>query len=441
LPLRCSTGLKPRRTVIWIIHREVGSMSYLTHLECPKCGKTYDADKPQTLCGCGSPLLARYDLAAIARAVKRDQLKGRVASLWRFRELLPVGDDRDVVTLGEGMTPMLACPRLGQAVGLPKLYIKDEGLNPTGTFKARGAAVGVSKARELGIRTVAMPTAGNAGGAWAAYAAKAGLNMYVVMPIDAPDLAKKECIAAGAVTYLVKGLISDAGKIIGQAARLHGWFDASTLKEPYRIEGKKTMGLEIAEQFEWDLPDAILYPTGGGVGIIGIYKALQEMQAIGWIKEGVRWPKLISVQAEGCSPIVRAYREGKEASDFYSGARTLAAGIRVPKALGDFLVLEAIRRTGGTAIAVTDEEILKAVRLVARTEGMLICPEGAAAVAALPHLVKQGALNAGERVVVLNTGSGLKYPELIAVDLPVLEKDAELEVAAAGERTGDAGSE
>ncbi len=413
-------------------------MSCLTHLECPKCGKTYDVDKPQTVCACGAPLLARYDLAAVGRKFKRDDLKGRVASLWRYRELLPVNEDRNVISLGEGMTPMLASSKLGQAVGLPKLYIKDEGLNPTGSFKARGAAVGVSKARELGIRTVAMPTAGNAGGAWAAYAAKAGLGMYVVMPIDAPDLPKKECVASGAVTYLVKGLISDAGKIVGQAAKAQGWFDASTLKEPYRIEGKKTMGLEIAEQFDWELPDAILYPTGGGVGIIGIYKALQEMETIGWIKKGQKWPKLISVQAEGCSPIVKAYREGKNVSEFHTGAQTLAAGIRVPKALGDFLVLEAVRETGGTAISVTDEEILKTMRLVAQTEGMLICPEGAAAVAALPHLVKQGLLNAGERVVVLNTGSGLKYPDLIAIDLPVLEKEAQLEVAAAGEKADGA---
>ncbi len=413
-------------------------MSYLSHLECPKCGKTYDAGKAQTVCECGSPLLARYDLEVVAKKVKRDDLKGRVSSLWRYRELLPVNDDRNVISLGEGMTPMLASPKLGQAVGLPKLYIKDEGLNPTGTFKARGAAVGVSKARELGIHAVAMPTAGNAGGAWSAYAAKAGLAMYVVMPVDAPDLAKKECVAAGAGTYLVKGLISDAGKIVGQAAKTQGWFDASTLKEPYRIEGKKTMGLEIAEQFEWELPDAILYPTGGGVGIIGIYKALQEMEAIGWIKKGAKWPKLISVQADGCSPIVRAYREGKNVSEFHTGAQTLAAGIRVPKALGDFLVLEAVRETGGVAISVNDDEIMKALLLVARTEGMLICPEGAAAVAALPHLVKQGVLNAGERVVVLNTGSGLKYPDLIAIDLPVLEKEAQLQVATAGERTGGA---
>ncbi|HEY3316604.1 MAG TPA: threonine synthase [Bacillota bacterium] len=408
-------------------------MTFLTHLECPKCGKTFTPEKPRNVCDCGAPLLARYDLKAIGGKVRRDAIKSRRSDLWRYREFLPVRDDESIVTLGEGMTPMLSSPRLGQAVGLPRLFIKDEGLNPTGSFKARGAAVGVSMARELGIRTVAMPTAGNAGGAWAAYAAKAGLTMYVVMPIDAPDLPKKECVATGAVTYLVKGLISDAGKIIGQAAKAQGWFDASTLKEPYRIEGKKTMGFEIAEQSDWELPDAILYPTGGGVGIIGIYKALEEMAAVGWI-EG-KWPKLISVQAEGCAPIIRAFREGKEASEFCVGAQTLAAGIRVPKALGDFLVLDAVRRTGGTAVAVSDEEILKAMSLVARTEGMLICPEGAAAVAALPRLVKDGILGPGERVVVLNTGSGLKYPDLVAADLPVLEKEASLEVAATGDGT------
>jgi threonine synthase len=399
-------------------------LSYVTHLECAKCGATYDAQKLQNLCSCGGPLLVRYDLKKVAASVKKDDLKGRVSSLWRYKEFLPVNDDKNIVTLGEGMTPLLPMGKLGKEIGLPDLWIKDEGLNPTGTFKSRGAATGMSKAKELGVKTVAMPTAGNAGGAWSAYAARAGIEMVVIMPIDAPAITMKECYMYGTRTYLVKGLISDAGKIVGKACAKYGYFDASTLKEPYRIEGKKTMGLEILEQFNWEIPDAILYPTGGGVGLIGIWKALDELEEMGWI--GKKRPKLISVQATGCMPIIKAWNEGKAASEFFDGANTLAGGMRVPKALGDFIVLKACKETGGTCKAVTDEDIMGALSLTARLEGEFICPEGAAAVAAAAQLKKEGFLKANERVVILNTGTGLKYPEVVDVNLPVLEKDAEL---------------
>jgi threonine synthase len=399
-------------------------LSHVTHLECAKCGNTYDACNVQNLCACGGPLLVRYDLRKVKASVTKEALAGRVSSMWRYREFLPVEDDSNIVSLGEGMTPLLKTPRLGKAIGIEDLWVKDEGSNPTGTFKSRGAATGMSKVKEFGIRTVAMPTAGNAGGAWSAYAARAGVEMVVVMPVDAPAITMKECFAYGARTYLVKGLISDAGKIVGKAVKRYGYFDASTLKEPYRIEGKKTMGLEILEQLGWEVPDAILYPTGGGVGLIGIWKALDELEEIGWI--GSKRPKLISVQAEGCMPIVKAWNEGKEASEFFQGARTLAGGVRVPKALGDFIVLKACRETGGSAVAVSDEDILVGTFLAARNEGMFICPEGGAAVAAAQQLRQSGFLKAGDRVVILNTGSGLKYPEIIDVDLPILEIDEEI---------------
>ena len=399
-------------------------MSYVTHLECAKCGLTYDATEVHNLCTCGGPLLVRYDLDKVKSSVTKQALAGRAASMWRYREFLPVEDDRNIVSLGEGMTPLLRAPTLGKAIGIEDLWVKDEGLNPTGTFKSRGAATGMSKVKEFGLKTVAMPTAGNAGGAWSAYAARAGVEMVVIMPVDAPAITMKECYAYGSRTYLVKGLISDAGKIVGKAVKKHGYFDASTLKEPYRIEGKKTMGLEILEQSGWEVPDAIIYPTGGGVGLIGIWKALDELEEIGWI--GSKRPKLISVQAEGCMPIVKAWNEGKEASEFFQGAHTLAGGVRVPKALGDFIVLRACRETGGTAIAVSDEDILKATFLAARSEGMFICPEGGAAVAAAQKLRESGFLKPAEKVIILNTGTALKYPEIVDVDLPILEIDDEI---------------
>ncbi|MFZ5814762.1 MAG: threonine synthase [Bacillota bacterium] len=401
-------------------------MSFLTHLECGRCGLTYEAERVQNLCSCGGPLLARYDLKAAAARLRPADLAGRPATMWRYKELLPVRDESQIVSLGEGMTPLLPLPRLGERLGLPRLLLKDEGINPTGTFKARGASAGISRARELGITAVAMPTNGNAGGAWAAYGARAGIEVTLVMPVDAPAMSVLEAAAAGARSYMVRGQITDAGAIVGRSARAHGWFEAATLKEPYRIEGKKTMGYEIAEQLGWSLPDVILYPTGGGVGIIGIYKALLEMREMGWLPERVKLPRLVAVQAEGCQPIVRAFREGKAVSEKWEGAETVAQGIRVPKALGDFLVLEAVRATGGTCLAVPDEETLWGLGEISRLEGAFICPEGAALVAAARRLRESGWLQPEEQVLLLNTGAGIKYPEILRPSLPVLELDAVL---------------
>lgn len=395
--------------------------SYLSHLECARCGQSHEADRVQNLCGCGGPLLARYDLAAAARALRPADLAGRAPTLWRYRELLPVRRPEYMISLGEGMTPLLPLPRLGEAIGLPRLLLKDEGQCPTGTFKARGAAVGISRALELGIRAIGMPTNGNAGGAWAAYAARAGLQMALVMPLDAPPMSVQEAVAAGARAWFVQGQITDAGGIIARSAPAHGWFEAATLKEPYRIEGKKSMGYEIAEQLNWRLPDAILYPTGGGVGIIGIHKALLELQALGWVPAGTRLPRLVAVQAEGCAPIVRAFEQGRAVSEPWENPATVAQGIRVPKALGDFLVLRAVRETAGTCLAVGDEEIRQGVQELGRMEGAFICPEGGALVAAARRLRASGWLGAQEQVVLLNTGAGIKYPDLTAPALPVLQ--------------------
>ncbi|GAB7388949.1 threonine synthase [Bacillaceae bacterium] len=397
--------------------------SALSYLECPKCQKTHSPDRLQSLCPCGSPLLARYDLEAVRRTVSRETLKEREPSLWRYHELLPVREPKNIVTLGEGMTPLLPLPRLSEAADM-RLFLKDEGAMPTGTFKARGAAVGVSRAKELGVTRIAMPTNGNAGSAWAVYAARAGIQTTIVMPKDAPEIPRAECAAAGANLYLVDGLISDAGNIVGRAVQKYGWFDASTLKEPYRIEGKKTMGLEIMEQMNWEAPDVILYPTGGGVGMIGIYKALRELATLGWIPE--KMPRLVAVQARGCAPIVKAWREKKPVSEFWPNAQTVAFGITVPKALGDFLVLEAVYETGGCAVAVDDEEILAAQKTLAAQEGMFICPEGAATLVAARQLRESGWIRSGERVVLLNTGSGIKYPHTVQVSVPLLQPDHEL---------------
>jgi threonine synthase len=399
-------------------------MSFMTHLECARCHTTYDAHVVQNLCQCGGPLLVRYDLAAAGAALRPAGLTGRPATMWRYRELLPVQDEANIVTLGEGMTPLLPLKRLGEALGLPGLMLKDEGVNPTGTFKARGATAGISRAKELGIKAVAMPTNGNAGGAWGSYGARAGIEVTLVMPTDAPAMSVLEAEAVGARAYMVRGQITDAGAIVARSAKAHGWFEAATLKEPYRIEGKKTMGYEIAEQLGWRLPDVILYPTGGGVGIIGIYKALLEMQAMGWLPEHAKLPRLVAVQAEGCQPIVKAYHEGKDVSEKWEGAATVAQGIRVPKALGDFLVLQAVRATGGTCIAVSDEDTLWGLQQISRLEGAFICPEGASLVGAACRLREQGWLQPHEQVVLLNTGAGIKYPDILRPNLPVLEIDA-----------------
>jgi threonine synthase len=399
------------------------TFSALSHLECARCGTRYDAFVMQGTCSCGSPLLARYDLDQVASQVKPAELASRPPDLWRYHELLPVSAAGHVVSLGEGMTPLIAMPRLGRAMGVPGLLMKDEGLIPTGTFKARGAAVGVSRAAELGAAGVAMPTNGNAGAAWATYAARAGLRSLIVMPVGAPVITRAECAAAGAELYLVDGLIGDAGKIVAAAlADRPGYQDVSTLKEPYRLEGKKTMGLEIAEQLGWRLPDVIMYPTGGGVGIIGIYKALLELRELGWVAGEV--PRLVAVQATGCAPIVAAFDRGARESEPWPDASTVAFGITVPKALGDFLVLDAVYGTGGTAIAVDDESLLADQREVARLEGSFVCPEGAACFTAVRRLRESGWLSGTEQVVVLNTGTGLKYPDTIATDagtdVPVL---------------------
>ena len=393
-------------------------------LVCPKCGKTLSLGEVHQLCECGSPLLVQYDLEKAKETLNRNSFHGRGANLWRYRELLPVQDDRNIVTLGEGYTPLFPLEKAGRKSGIPNLYLKDEGIIPTGTFKARGATVGVSRAKELGVRQLAMPTNGNAGAAWSVYGARAGIEVTIVMPEDAPKITRNECAATGAKLYLVRGLISDCGKIVGAGVKAHGWFDASTLKEPYRIEGKKTMGLEIAEQFHWQLPDVILYPTGGGVGIIGIWKALKELKEIG-IVEGPL-PRLVAVQAEGCAPIVRAYQEGKKESVFFENSKTVAFGINVPKALGDFLVLQAIAETDGCAKAVSDEQILAALGELAREEGAYVCPEGAAIYAAAKELREEGWIREQDRVVLLNTGAGIKYPDTLEVSVPYLEKDAVL---------------
>ena len=386
---------------------------FLTHLECPRCGATHDAGRAQNLCGCGSPLLARYDLAAVRRAVSPGDLAGRGADLWRYRELLPVRDAAHVTTYGEGWTPLWPARRFGARIGVPRLLVKDEGTIPTGSFKARGAAVGISRARELGVRHVAMPSNGNAGAAWAAYAARAGLRASIAMPVAAPLVNRQECRAAGADLHLVDGLIGDAGRLIARlVAQSAGTvFDASTLKEPYRIEGKKTMGYEIVEQLGWRVPDVIVYPTGGGVGLIGIAKALAELRALGWL--GDASPRLVAVQSTGCAPIVRAFTAGARRAEPWADAHTVAFGITVPAPLGDELILDALYASGGTAVAVPDGELLADLRAFGADEGLLLCPEGAACLTATRRLRTSGWLGDGDQVVILNTGSGLKYPDTV----------------------------
>lgn len=395
-------------------------MSQLTHLQCSKCGEHYDADQVQTVCKkCGKPLFARYDLERAKETLNKRELVGRVSSMWRYREILPVRRSENIVTLGEGWTPLTTTRRLGESLGLKNLLVKDEGIIPTGSFKARGLSAAISKAKELGVKRVALPSAGNAAGAVAAYGARAGLEVYVFMPEDAPKVNAVESDVVGGKVVLVKGLISDAGKLVKDGAQEMGWFNVATLGEPYRVEGKKTMGLEVAEQLDWELPDVIIYPTGGGTGIIGMWKVFDELEQMGWI--GSERPRMVSVQAEGCSPIVKAYREGKEESQFFEGAHTVAAGLRVPKALGDFLILKAVKESKGSAIAVSDEELMADVRLISRLEGIFACPEGAATISALRKMVEAGEVDRSERVVLYNTGSGLKYTDLFDVKAPVAD--------------------
>jgi threonine synthase len=395
-------------------------LSAITHLECSKCGTHHDADTIQTVCTkCGKPLFPRYDLEAAKETLSKRELVGRVASMWRYREILPIRKQENIVTLGEGWTPLTPTPRLGEKLGLKNLMVKDEGIIPTGSFKARGLSAAISKAKELGIKRVALPSAGNAAGAMATYGARAGLEVYVFMPEDAPKVNAVESDIVGAKVILVKGLISDAGKLVKDGIPEMGWFSVATLGEPYRVEGKKTMGLEVAEQLDWKLPDVIIYPTGGGTGIIGMWKVFDELEEMGWI--GSERPRMISVQAEGCSPVIKAYKEGKEESQFFDGANTVASGLRVPKALGDFLILKAVRESGGEAISVTDEELMADVRLISKLEGIFACPEGAATISALRKMVEQGHVDRDERVVLFNTGSGLKYTDLFTVNAPVAD--------------------
>ncbi|HEX6322695.1 MAG TPA: threonine synthase [Vicinamibacterales bacterium] len=391
-------------------------MSYFSHLECSvPCGAgPFDARERHHLCpSCGMPLLARYDLAAARAAWRRESLADREPTMWRYRELMPLFDGESPVSLGEGWTPLLPAPRLGAALGLPRLLIKDESLNPTNSFKARGLSAAVTRAAHLGAATLSIPTAGNAGNAMAAYAARAGLAARVYMPKDVKTPFVRECELYGAHVTLVDGLITDAGRQAAEDGKPLGWYDVSTLKEPYRIEGKKTMGYEVAEQLGWRLPDWIIYPTGGGTGMVGMWKAFAEMEALGWLPAGGPRPRMVTVQAEGCAPIVRAFEQGAERSEMWQNAHTAADGLRVPKAIGDFLVLRAVRESGGAAVAVSDADMIADMKLTGALEGVSAAPEGGAAVHALRVLIARGLIHPDHTVVVFNTGGALKYLDVL----------------------------
>jgi threonine synthase len=384
-------------------------------LACSRCNKTYKPNHALNLCECGAPLLVHYDLAAVRSSWNKAQAAAGVDSMWRYAPVLPA-EANEAVTLSEGWTPLIHATSLGRQFGATDLWIKDEGRNPTDSFKARGLSCAVTMAKKLGLRKLAIPSAGNAASALAAYAAVAGIESHIFMPRDVPQANFIECKSFGAHVNLVDGLISDCGRIVAQRKTAEGWFEVSTLKEPYRIEGKKTMGYEVAEQFGWQLPDAILYPCGGGVGLIGMWKAFAELEELGWISS--KRPKMISVQAKGCEPITRAFEQNTPASEFFENAHTVASGLRVPKALGDFLVLEAVRESAGTALSIQDEEMLDAGVLLAETEGIFAAPEGGACVAAVRRLLETGFLKSNERIVIYNTGSGLKYLEAYATRFP-----------------------
>lgn len=383
--------------------------SYLSHLECSGCGKQYDHNEIHTFCPlCQSPLLSIYRLEQARQSLDRDKISSRKKGMWRWHELLPVLQEENQIFLGEGDTPLLTLPRLGEELGLTNLYVKDESSNPTGSFKARGLAAAISKAKELGVEKVIIPTAGNAGGAMAAYAARAGLRAHIFMPRDTPYANIEESRMAGAEVILVDGLISDAAGMAGEKARAEGWFDVSTFKEPYRMEGKKVMGYELAEAFNWQLPDVIIYPTGGGTGLVGMWKAFAELEALGWL-ENTKRPRMVSVQADGCAPVVAAFQKGATFCDFWTNAHTIASGLRVPKSFADHLILQNIYESEGTAVAVSDEAIIEAQKRLARLEGIFAAPEGAATLAALQDLIQQGWVKPDEKIVLFNTGSGLKY--------------------------------
>lgn len=384
--------------------------TFVTHLECSLTGERYEAGQVHGLSKAGRPLLVRYDLDALGSQLQKEDLASRDGGFWRYREFLPVTQSQNVVALGEVMTPLIPLSKLGEALGgsADSLIVKDEGLLPTGSFKARGLALAVAMAKELGLSHLAMPTNGNAGAAMAAYASRAGLRTTIFCPEDTPEVNVSEIALQGAEVYRVNGLINDCGKLVGDGKEAVGWFDVSTLKEPYRIEGKKTMGLELAEQFGWALPDVIFYPTGGGTGLIGMWKAFEELEAIGWI--GAKRPRMVAVQAEGCAPIVKAFEDGVEHAPLWENAHTAAAGIRVPVAVGDFLILRAVRDSNGFAIAVSDEAIFDAQARVAKEEGLLLCPEGAATFAAYEQALAAGQVSPSERAVLFNCATGLKYP-------------------------------
>ena len=382
--------------------------TFVTHLECSATGERFEADTLQGLSSAGKPLLVRYDLEALEISISKSALKDRAPEFWRYREFLPVRQSRNIVRLGEVMTPILPAPRLQKKYGSGDILIKDEGRLPTGSFKARGLALAVSMAKELGVNRMAMPTNGNAGAALAAYCSAAGIESYVFCPDDTPPVNVREIALQGAQTFLANGYINDCGRIVGEGKEAIGWFDTSTLKEPYRIEGKKTMGLELAEQLGWEVPDVILYPTGGGTGLIGMWKAFAELEAIGWI--GSKRPKMVAVQAEGCAPIVKAFEEGQDHAEPWQDAATVAAGIRVPAAIGDFLILQAVRESGGFATAVSDEAINKAQEECARADGILLCPEGAATLAAFKKELAVGRISKSDTCLLFNCATGLKYP-------------------------------
>ncbi len=386
-------------------------MTFAREITCPRCQKSFPLGKVVNLCPCGSPLLVRYEFEKIKRGVKKSDLRGRASSLWRYQEFLPLRDGQNRVTLGEGFTPLMEAKRLASEIGVKKLWIKDEAQNPTGSFKDRGLSVAISMARELGIKKVAIPSAGNAGASLAAYAARAGMEANVFMPQDSPRANIQEVERYGARLALVDGLISDCGRLVSERKDSEGWFDVSTLREPYRVEGKKTLGFEIAEQLDWKLPDVIIYPTGGGTGLIGMWKGFMELEKVGWIDS--RRPRMVAVQAEGCAPIVRAFQEGKDRAEPWLHARTLASGLRVPQAVADFLMLGVLRESKGAALSVSDREMVREIDRVGRLEGIFFCPEGGAGLAALRRLNQRGWIGPDETVLVFNTASGLKYLDVL----------------------------
>jgi len=385
-------------------------MNYVVDLYCKLCEKRYSADEPLRLCECGRPLFVQYDLDKVKNAVTKEMIRERTENMWRYREMLPVKEDENILSLGEGYTPLFHTESLGKDIGLKNLYLKDEGVNPTGSFKARGLCMAVSKAKELGMKKICLPTAGNAGGAAAAYGAKGGMEVMISMPGTTPSCFKAEAVALGAKLLFVDGSIVDAGKYLKTQVD-DSWYDVSTLKEPYRVEGKKTMGLDLAEQMNWELPDVIIYPTGGGTGLIGMWKAFNELEEIGWI--GSKRPRMVSVQADGCAPIVKAFHDNTKFAEPWQNPTTVAAGLRVPQAVGDFAMLEVLRESGGTGVMVSDDELMEGVKLVGKHTGIFAAPEGGAALIAVRKMLESGEIKPDEKVVVFITGSGLKYTDTI----------------------------